>query len=145
LLVRLGNVELVEHAPGSRFALEPGLEVESVAVPHRHEYADTVAYRVRGGRRELLYLPDIDRWDKAPGAYLAGCDLALLDGTFFDEDELPRMRDVPHPPIAVTLSLLSRTDAEKTRFLHFNHTNRVLAGGMPGVPVAREGDVFDLG
>ena len=30
------------------------------------EYTDTLAFEIRGPRRALLYLPDIDKWEKWP-------------------------------------------------------------------------------
>ncbi|MHC4930646.1 MAG: MBL fold metallo-hydrolase [Planctomycetota bacterium] len=123
LLERRGNIQLTEHEPGARWELEPGLSVESLLVPHRNEYADTVGYLVSDEERTLLYLPDIDRWEIDPGALVDRCDLALLDGTFASAAELPRQREVPHPPIEETLKLLSPEQARKVRFIHLNHTN----------------------
>lgn len=125
--------------------LEPGLALEPVPVPHRAEHSDTVAYLVRGPRRTLLYLPDIDAWEIDLSALLARCDLALLDGTFHARGELPRQGEVPHPPIAETLDLLSPGEAAKVRFLHFNHTNPVLDRDGPAVLAAVQGERIALG
>jgi pyrroloquinoline quinone biosynthesis protein B len=121
-----------------------GIEVESVPVPHRDEYADTVGYFVYGPRRTLLYLPDIDRWEIDLPALLARCDLALLDGTFYRRGELPRQPDVPHPPMEETLDLLAPEDAAKVRFIHLNHTNPVLDPDGPSALVAVQGEEIPL-
>ena len=145
LLVRKENIFPIAHAPGERFELEPGLIVEAIEVPHRNEYADTVAYLISGPKRTLLYLPDIDRWDDNLSALLARCDLALLDGTFYAADELERQWQVPHPPIADTLDRLSEAEARKVKFLHFNHTNPVLDAHGPAAPRAKQGESILLG
>ena len=41
------------------------------------------------------------------------CDLALLDGTFYSRDEVPRQDEILHPPILETLDLLSPEEAAK--------------------------------
>jgi len=124
--------------------LEEGLAFEPVPVPHRDEYADTHAFLVSGPERTVLYLPDIDAWEIDLSALLARCDLALLDGSFYSRDELPRQRDIPHPPITETLALLSDEEAAKVRFLHFNHTNTVLDADGPNVLVAVQGETIPL-
>ena len=132
------------HDPGTRFALEPGLEVEAIEVPHRNEHGDTVAWLVHGPRRSLLYLPDIDEWSLDPDALCERCDVALLDGSFHSRGEFPRQGDVPHPPITETLSRLSPASVAKVRFLHLNHTNPVLDADGPAVPLARQGETLEL-
>jgi len=127
-----------------RVELEPGLEVEWVRVPHRDEDADTHAFLVTGPTRSLLYLPDIDAWEIDLHALLARCDLALLDGSFYSRDELPRQRNIPHPPITETLALLSDEEIAKVRFLHFNHTNPVLDENGPTVLAAIQGEQIAL-
>ena len=126
-------------------ALEPGLTAEAIPVPHRDEHGDTVAFLIRGPGRALLYLPDIDHWDATDlPALIDRCDLALLDGSFYSADELPRQKDVPHPPITETLARLDDERAAKVRFLHFNHTNPVLDERGPNVLAAVQGDSYLL-
>ena len=153
LLERLRNVSYEAIEPGTKLEIEPGLFFEPVRVPHRNEYADTVAYYVHGPKRTLLYLPDIDRWDGRLRDLLARCDEAWIDGSFFSDGELgPRGRDVPHPPIKETLALLGPDERAKIRFLHFNHTNPVLDPASPertellasGARMAIEGEGLDL-
>jgi len=135
---------------------EPALSIEWVQVPHRNEYADTVAFTIRAHHgKSLLFLPDIDAWPRGePASLLEGCDIALIDGSFFTREELgPRLFEVPHPPIRETLDRLKPEQAEKVRFLHFNHTNPVLdpeSGTREeieaaGASIATQGDWIDLG
>ena len=58
-------------------------------------------------------------------------DIALLDGTFYKNGELPGrdMREVPHPFVEESIqrfSSLPSTEKSKIVFIHFNHTNPLL-------------------
>jgi len=58
-------------------------------------------------------------------------DIALLDGTFYQNGELPGrdMREVPHPFVEESIrrfSSLPSTERSKIFFIHFNHTNPLL-------------------
>jgi len=138
---RLG-LRHVEVRDGDAFELE-GIAVRPFRVKHRGPFSDTVGFRFTGPGRTLLYCPDADRFDDLP-ALLDGCDVALLDGTFFSRDELPRQADVPHPPIEETWAALPPAARAKVRFLHFNHTNPVLDPGGPDVPRAAQGEILGL-
>ncbi len=131
-LVKLGNIDLKTIQPGEEVALTPKLRVTAVPVPHRDELSDTVGFRIRGPRRVLLYIPDVDKWERAKRPLvheLEGVDVALLDGTFSDASELKgrSMAEVPHPLVGETAALLPK-DRLKTRvlFIHLNHTNKLL-------------------
>ena len=154
-LVTLGQIEIREIEPDREFTLTPGLRATARRVPHRDEYSDTVGYVVRGPRRSLLYLPDIDkweRWERSCEDEVAGVDLAFLDGTFYAADELPGRSpaEIPHPLIGETLARLRARPAlrERVWFIHLNHTNRLLwdtelrAEGGPRV--AQDGSEHEL-
>ncbi|MHC4971463.1 MAG: MBL fold metallo-hydrolase [Planctomycetota bacterium] len=141
-LVERRNIRLAPTEPAKTVQLEEGLAVDSF--PVRHRGLDTVGYFVKGPRRTLLYLPDIDRWDIDLPALLRRCDLALLDGSFYSRDELPRQTEIPHPPITDTLDMLAPEEAAKVRFTHFNHTNPVLDPDGPNVLVAVQGETIAL-
>jgi len=154
LLVEAGHIELVELRPtisasetrpstGSppnstpipnRIALSHDLHVELIAVPHRDEFSDTVAIRITGPNASLLYLPDIDKWERWAehgrdlATELARVDHAFLDATFFGPDELPgrAMSEVPHPFVVETIAALAdlpTTERAKVHLTHLNHTN----------------------
>jgi pyrroloquinoline quinone biosynthesis protein B len=133
-LVTLGNIELREIEPGREIALTPDLRVTPVLVAHRDEYSDTVGFRVRGPSRSLLYIPDIDKWEKWDRRledFLADPDLtAFVDGTFFSADEISgrSMAEVPHPFVPETMARVAVGSPEARRlvFVHLNHTNRLL-------------------
>ncbi len=147
LLVRLGHVRLRALRADAPVALGPGLAVTPVAVPHRGEYSETVAFRVEGPRRSVLWLPDIDSWgawNRSLEEVVRGVDAAYLDGTFFADGELGGrdMREVPHPRITETmerLAALPRLDRRRVRFLHLNHTNPALRDGRERRKILRAG------
>jgi pyrroloquinoline quinone biosynthesis protein B len=152
-LVRLGNIDLKTIEPGKEIALTSKLRVTALTVPHRDELSDTVGFRVRGADRVLLYVPDVDKWERASKPLideLNGVDVALLDGTFADAAELPgrNMAEVPHPLVSETVARLPK-DRLKTRvlFIHLNHTNKLLGDEDAqqrlrdqGFDIARDGE-----
>jgi pyrroloquinoline quinone biosynthesis protein B len=158
-LVERRNIQIREIEPGREFTLTESLRATAIRVPHRDEDSDTVAYLITGPRRRVLWLPDIDRWEKwdrrleefagDPGL------TALLDGTFFSADEIPgrAITDIPHPLVPDTAARLAATGrpAAAVHFVHLNHTNRlplddaaVRTLAAKGLSVAKQGDRFPL-
>lgn len=154
-LVALGNLELRELEPGTPVTLSASLQVTPLLVPHRDELSDTVGYRVKGPSGTLLYLPDVDKWEKWERRIedeVARADVALLDGTFFDAAEVPgrSFAEIPHPLVPETVARLTPLLA-RVRLIHLNHTNRLLwdRGALSGLRarglrVAREGEEIPL-
>ncbi|MFM7231583.1 MAG: MBL fold metallo-hydrolase [bacterium] len=159
-LVRLGQVVLQPLAADSTVTLGDSLRVTPFLVPHRDEYSETVGFRMETARGSVVFLPDIDkweRWDRRIEDTLAGTTACYLDGTFFDVNELPGrdMREIPHPFIVESLARFSTLDASdrgRVRFLHLNHTNRAAIPGSDerrrveraGMHVAVEGERVTL-
>ena len=166
-LVDRGGIILNLSRPGQPVVLTrdadsgaPTLTVTALAVPHRQEFSDTVGYRIDGPDASLLYIPDIDKWEKSEhslAALLASVDVALLDGSFYADGEIAgrSMADIPHPFIRETLARvreLPTTPRAQLVFTHLNHTNPAAQEGsaahravlQAGASVARDGDVFGL-
>ena len=138
----------------SRFAVTP------VLVPHRDEYSETVGYVLKGPKKKVLFIPDIDKWGQWGRSIVeevAKVDYAFVDATFYDEDELPGrdMAAIPHPFVAESLKLfgdLPATEKSKIHFIHFNHTNPLLNPESQksrdllslGFQIARVHDLFSL-
>lgn len=156
-LVAFGNVDVREIA--GEVTLTPSLAVTAIRVPHRDEDSDTVAYLVRGPGRKILWLPDIDKWqkwDRRLADFLKDPTLiAFVDGTFFAADEIPgrSIAEIPHPLVPETTALVEEIPGARGRvvFVHLNHTNRLLwdAGAVAalerrGFAVAREGQRIPL-
>ena len=154
-LVALGQIELREIEPGREVVLTPSLAVTAVRVPHRDELSDTVGYVVRGPGQSLLYVPDIDKWEKWDRRFedeVARVGVALLDGTFLSADELPgrSQAEVPHPTVGETMTRLAALKG-RVSFIHLNHTNPLLWDGRArrdltrrGFAVAADGRAFSL-
>ncbi|MFQ5549435.1 MAG: MBL fold metallo-hydrolase [Woeseia sp.] len=136
-LVGFGNIELVPIQDGKTVALNDGLSVEPLPVPHRDEYTETVGYRITGPNRSALFIPDIDKWNKWDTDIrdlVRKVDYALLDATFFADGELPNrdMSTILHPFVEESMTLfqeLPEEDRGKVIFIHFNHTNPLLIDG----------------
>lgn len=158
-LVELEQIRVVECLPGEVFAPIADLQVTALPVPHRDEYSETVAFRIQGPRRTVLFVPDVDRWDAQPGLLerlLAGVDVAYVDGTFFDGGELPdrNLAEIRHPFITDTMARLAELARERpgaVRFIHLNHTNPALRDPAvraritaAGFAVAAEGERVGL-
>jgi len=155
-LVALGNIELHEIKPGRELILSPGLRVTPVLVPHRDEWSDSVGFVVRGPTASLLYVPDIDKWEKWDRRIedeVAQVDAALLDATFHSPAEIPgrSQTEVPHPLVGETAARLASL-SRRVFLIHLNHTNRLLFDPRArveieakGFRVARDGEVLALG
>jgi pyrroloquinoline quinone biosynthesis protein B len=159
-LIEQGNLCPRDLQPGAWLGLSPALSLQALPVPHRAEWSDTLGFVVRGRQRRLLYLPDIDSWQAwaAPPynqdvrAAVDAVDVALLDGTFFDDAELPGrdLAAIPHPPARETAARLAGTRAD-VRFIHLNHTNPLHRAGAErieiealGLRVGQPGDMWEI-
>ena len=142
---------LTPHRP---ISLAADLSITPIPVPHRDEWgAGTLAFRVQGPRRSLLYLPDIDSWEAWPEAtaVLGEVDVALVDGCFYGVDELNGRPPVAHPLIPDTLARFANIPGQLV-FTHLNHTNPALDAGSAaraamaaaGAQVAFTGQTFAL-
>ena len=146
LLVENHYIALHEITPGSAVDLGDGLRVTPMLVPHRDEFTDTVGFLIEGPRARVIFIPDIDKWEKWEQNLrdvANTVDVLLVDGTFGSPDELPGrdMAQIPHPLMTETRALLQGTSAELW-FIHLNHSNPALVNGARDV--VREGQVFEL-
>jgi pyrroloquinoline quinone biosynthesis protein B len=145
LLVSDGHIALRELTPGKAVALADGLRITAMLVPHRDEFSDTVGFLIEGPRARVLFIPDIDKWEKWDQNLrdLANrVDVLLVDGTFGSMDELPGrdISQIPHPLMSQTRALLAGTRAALW-FIHLNHSNPAL---IDGTDVVHEGQTFEL-
>lgn len=159
-LVEQGRIVPTALEPNRTHRIDPLLEVELWPVPHRDEFADTVAFHFRGPTGSLLFLPDIDNWnvwEREVAEVVTEVDVALLDGTFWSMAELPgrSVEEVPHPLIRTTMERLQGVvddDRARVVFTHLNNSNPALDDGGPeqaeiarrGFELAREGMRFSL-
>jgi len=133
-LVQLKNIALQPMRSDSTIVLNPRLQITPFLVPHRDEYTETAGFRITGPNKSVLFIPDIDKWEKWDRRIedvIACVDVAYVDGTFYADGEIPgrNMKEIPHPFIVETmqrLATLPKTQKNKVRFIHLNHTNPAL-------------------
>ena len=134
LLVELENIRLMPIAEDSVITLSEHLTIQPIRVPHRDEFSETVAFRINGREKSALFIPDIDKWNQWNHNIIneiSKVDVAFLDGTFFENGEIPGrdMSEIPHPFISESMALfdsLPESERAKIVFIHFNHTNPVM-------------------
>ena len=160
LLVKLNNITLLPLKADAPIALNSRLTITPFLVPHRDEFSETVGFIIAGPDRKVLFIPDIDKWekwDRRIEQQIAMVDRAYLDGTFFNNAELPGrdISQIPHPFISESIqrfAKLTDTEREKVHFIHLNHTNAALRRNSPaqrrireaGMSVSRQGKWFRL-
>lgn len=159
-LVALNNIELKHIQNNKDVKLSQHISVTPLLVPHRDEYSETVGFLIEGPDKTALFIPDINKWqswDHSIVDVIRDVDIALIDGSFYDGDELPGrdMSEIPHPFVVESMKLfedLAPEDKAKVHFIHFNHTNPMLHSDSvesqkvksAGFNVAFEGQVFGL-
>jgi len=159
-LVSLNNIRLHQLANDSTISINGNLKITPLQVPHRDEFSETVGIVIESKKKKILFIPDIDKWEKWNRQILdeiAKVDFALLDGTFYMNGELPGrdMREVPHPFVEESMQLFSTLPdslRSKIMFIHFNHTNPLIKKSSPekikvkkaGFDVAEEGKLIAL-
>jgi len=158
-LVTMNNIEL-QSLENRHSVKVSNITVTPMLVPHRDEFSETVGYQIDGPNKTALFIPDIDKWEIWERDILEEIrqvDYAMVDATFFDENELPgrNMSDIPHPFVVESMELfedLSETDKNKVIFIHLNHSNPLLDRESAayqqivarGFKVAKEGDHLPL-
>ena len=126
------------------------------------DQATGFALRDRVGGGVVTYVPGLPRLDEGVLARFATSDLVLVDGTFWRDDELPRLgisarsaRDMGHLPLSGpggTLEALARLERPRKALVHINNTNPILLEDSPereavlraGVEVAYDGLEIEL-
>lgn len=156
-LIELKQIVVTKVEHGFLTEVMPGVKVRAISVKHRDEFSDTVAWRIEGPSKTVLFCPDIDRWDGGVLENLIdGVDVCYLDATFYDGRELPGrdLSEIPHPPMVVTMEKLQESalrEPGRFRFIHLNHTNPALTDTSirsdlenRGFRVAKMGERFGL-
>jgi pyrroloquinoline quinone biosynthesis protein B len=159
-LVKLNNILLKPLKNQQEVKISKHLTIQPIQVPHRDEYSETVGFKIVGPNKNVLFIPDIDKWQKwslSIAQQVSQVDYALLDATFFSNGELPNrdMSEVPHPFVEESMLLLKDLSSEQKKkilFIHFNHTNPLLIENSDaqkkvrsnGFDFAREGMTLEL-
>jgi len=169
-----GQVRWQAVRPGETFDAD-GLHIETIPLPGGYPSyvgADRLAsckaddavvgLAVHGGDRSVLFLPGTPSIDDALLDRIAQCDLLLLDGTFWSDDEFIRVwpeartaRAMGHLPISGpggSLERLAAVRRPRKVYIHINNTNPILdedsdehrAVRDAGWEVARDGMTMEL-
>ena len=133
-LITLNNIQINPLSEGKWEKISPSLKVKPILVPHRDEFSETVGFIIEGPHKKLLFIPDIDKWEKWRTdivSLVKEVDHALIDGTFFSAAEVGNrnIAEIPHPLVEESMKLFDSMPAkekEKIMFIHFNHTNPLL-------------------
>ncbi len=131
-LVALRNIKLIAIADDVSIALSQTVSVKPFIIPHRGEYSETAGFHIVTSDKRYLFIPDIDKWSKWNRDIVEEVkqvDIAFLDATFYQQDELPErnMAEVPHPFVVETIKLFDESsDKKKIVFIHFNHSNPLM-------------------
>ena len=159
-LVILDNIVLNKLKNGKKEKLNKRMSITPFLVPHRDEYSETVGYKIQGPDKSLIFIPDIDKWEKWDKDIVniaSENDYALIDGSFYTANELPGrdISEIPHPFIIESMAKfksLSNNDKFKIHFIHLNHTNPALTNNSnaqnqiknTGFNIAQRGQAFKL-
>lgn len=156
-LVSLGNIELRSLRAGEAQQLNERISITPLVVPHRDEFSETAGFVIRGPGTSVLFLPDIDKWEKwttPVESVVAEVDAAYLDATFYSEDELPgrNLSEIPHPTVEETMKRFASSPLRsRIRLIHLNQSNPLLRDTAllrkleaSGFRVAREGEIVSL-
>ena len=149
------NYEISDNV---KITLNEHLSITPFLVPHRDEYSETVGYRIEGPNKSLVFIPDIDKWqkwDQDIKEVVSNNTYSLLDGTFYDIDELPGrdMSEIPHPFIVESIDFFSDiVNKSGVHFIHLNHSNPALDSNSNafdnikknGFHIALRDQLFDL-
>ena len=158
-LLKQRNIKLIKLSKNNTIKISTNFKIKPFLVPHREDYSETVGFEIATSKKKLIYIPDIDNWEKwniSITALIKNIDFALVDGTFFSEREIERdISLIPHPLVKDSLKLFSNLKAKernKIIFTHFNHTNPLIDETSKehkevlskGFRIAKEGDNFYL-
>jgi pyrroloquinoline quinone biosynthesis protein B len=136
-LVNYENIDLMPITARKTIVFNDDLSVTAHLVPHRDEYSETAGFVISGPSKSVLFLPDIDDWDQWETDFntriedmISQVDVAYLDATFFDNNELPGrdMSKIPHPRVVDSMDQfqnLPQAEQKKVRFFHINHSNKI--------------------
>ena len=133
-LFKINNIKINNINHQEEIKLSNNLSITPFLVPHRDEFSETVGFKINGPKKSVLFIPDIDKWGKWNKNLIKEIkrvDVALLDGTFYDNKEVNNrnISEIPHPFIVETMDLFKEeknSEKFKINFIHFNHTNPLL-------------------
>ena len=110
-LLKQRNIKLIKLSKNKTIKISANLKIKPFLVPHREDYSETVGFESATSEKKLIYIPDIDNWEKwniSITELIKKIDFALVDGTFFSEQEIERdISLIPHPLVKDSIKLFS--------------------------------------
>ena len=112
-LVALNNINLQPLQADSSIQLSDSLSVTPFRVPHRDEYSETVGYQIKTSNKTVLFIPDIDKWQKWEKdiiEVIQSVDLALIDVGLPDGSGVDLLRVIQRsqaPTLCVITTMMS--------------------------------------
>lgn len=150
LLIDRNNIELNDFNDNETLDLQ-GAEIEAREAEHSRLNTDTTSFMIKGPEKKLFYMSDIHAWTDDTLKSVREADIAIVDGTFWNEEEIDRYEEVPHPVMKETMHKTEEWDTE-IYFTHLNHTNPALRPESEerkeleerGFGVVEEGQEFEI-
>lgn len=150
MLIDRENIEIREFGERDEEQLQGGM-IKGFEFDHPHVSNPTTGYYIEGEQGTLFYLPDVQEWTENMRKLIEMVDVAVIDGTFWDEDEIDRYEEVPHPTIVSSMDEFEDLETD-IYFTHLNHTNPALQEDTQerkkleskGFAVVEEGQVFEV-
>jgi pyrroloquinoline quinone biosynthesis protein B len=136
-------------------------EQQAASLPADHAVLGLRLQHLSGGGT-VVYMPGVPSIEESWLDHLETCDLLLIDGTFWTDDELIRIqgggrtaRQMGHLPVSGpggSLEQLSRLKRPRKIYIHVNNTNPILDEDSPeyhqvrqaGWEIAQDGAEFEL-
>ncbi len=158
-LIRLNNIVLKNLHRRQKINLTSEVSVTPLLVPHRDEYSETVGFKIETASKKVLFIPDIDKWEKWQNILplIKECDYVFIDGTFYNGSEVNNrdISEIPHPFVIESVELfknLPASEKAKVHFIHFNHTNPLLNSASKeyqkvlneGFKISKKGNSYEL-
>jgi pyrroloquinoline quinone biosynthesis protein B len=154
-LIINNNIRLNSLSDNIPVTLTDKISITPFLVPHRSEITETIGYKITGPNKTLVFIPDIDNWNEIILKIIRTTDIALVDGTFFNADELSERNiiEIQHPFITESMKLFNQLpQKDKIHFIHFNHTNPIINSECKahkmvkesGFKIAQEKQIIEL-
>ena len=89
-LVNDQNILINKMTENQNIILNKNISVLPIKVPHRDEFSETVGFFIKGINKTVLFIPDIDKWNKWNKSLievLKEVDFAFIDATFYDKKD----------------------------------------------------------
>ncbi len=150
LLLDRGNIEIQEFGNEDKEEIQGG-SIKAKTYYHHQIGHETTAYIIEGKEKTAFYLPDITEFTEEILEEIKNADIAIIDGTFWSEDEIDRYEEVPHPLVTDTIERMEDYETE-IYITHINHTNPILLPDSEerkilekkGFKIAEEGTELEL-